>query len=73
MKCIRSRAALSPEAVTPQVGVWIEIYLKDGHYIGYGVTPQVGVWIEIIPGTGDFEIDPVTPQVGVWIEIKSRS
>ena len=34
-------------AVTPFVGVWIEIDLKDALVTQYAVTPFVGVWIEI--------------------------
>ena len=35
-------------AVTPFVGVWIEIYNQSGHYYGVTVAPFVGVWIEIL-------------------------
>ena len=35
-------------AVTPFVGVWIEILLLSRNHIPLYVTPFVGVWIEII-------------------------
>ena len=35
-------------AVTPCVGVWIEIYTPLGSFVTFSsVTPCVGVWIEI--------------------------
>ncbi len=34
-------------AVTPCVGVWIEIILPLPRHQGHSVTPCVGVWIEI--------------------------
>ena len=35
-------------AVTPFVGVWIEIIVKSRSSFVYCVTPFVGVWIEIV-------------------------
>ena len=56
-------------AVTPYVGVWIEMWcygiLKKGEY----VTPYVGVWIEMMKWIKYMSILFVTPYVGVWIEI----
>ena len=37
-------------AVTPFVGVWIEITTASNTCGDYCVTPFVGVWIEIYPG-----------------------
>ena len=59
-------------AVTPRVGVWIEIVSKLRMFMPPNVTPRVGVWIEI-----DFIfprrlVRQVTPRVGVWIEIIKR-
>ena len=56
-------------AVTPFVGVWIEISMDD--YRGYNmcVTPFVGVWIEISYWAESQARKGVTPFVGVWIEI----
>ncbi len=34
-------------AVTPCVGVWIEISFSKFQYLSHSVTPCVGVWIEI--------------------------
>ena len=34
-------------AVTPCVGVWIEIEIFNPGFLSLGVTPCVGVWIEI--------------------------
>ena len=59
-------------AVTPFVGVWIEIFCmlrSDGFSF---VTPFVGVWIEICRGNSYVYRDPVTPFVGVWIEIMKQ-
>ena len=36
-------------AVTPLVGVWIEIGFANSRQIAKPVTPLVGVWIEILP------------------------
>ena len=44
-------------AVTPFVGVWIEISSVVGNIYGRSVTPFVGVWIEI-----DEEITAVLEQ-----------
>ncbi len=56
-------------AVTPCVGVWIEIIWKRNFTTNTDVTPCVGVWIEIPKSAAD-RIDLfVTPCVGVWIEI----
>ena len=56
-------------AVTPCVGVWIEIILSGNIGGTIGVTPCVGVWIEIENGSCNDPIGVVTPCVGVWIEI----
>ena len=60
-------------AVTPFVGVWIEIYHLISRITGNFVTPFVGVWIEIIKQAVKFVSTAVTPFVGVWIEILSRT
>ena len=56
-------------AVTPCVGVWIEIAPPCPRLITPLVTPCVGVWIEIYDYIGMAEDVEVTPCVGVWIEI----
>ena len=56
-------------AVTPFVGVWIEILLHNGKEEAAGVTPFVGVWIEILHPMFCIVTILVTPFVGVWIEI----
>ena len=59
-------------AVTPLVGVWIEIFQYGTSCIyWHEVTPLVGVWIEIGGLNGKMQIRVVTPLVGVWIEIIS--
>ena len=40
--------------VTPRVGVWIEITLRDTSKPSLWVTPRVGVWIEIIAFSRSF-------------------
>ena len=35
-------------AVTPFVGVWIEVHAYQSYNTGGNVTPFVGVWIEVI-------------------------
>ena len=60
---------MSNIAVTPLVGVWIEMSVSYRPYILKLVTPLVGVWIEI---HNQILLDApreVTPLVGVWIEI----
>ena len=39
-------------AVTPFVGVWIEIFMTSGSSGSSVVTPFVGVWIEILKPSG---------------------
>ena len=57
-------------AVTPCVGVWIEIgFGNKVTGVGKSVTPCVGVWIEITSFPRECPIKIVTPCVGVWIEI----
>ena len=56
-------------AVTPLVGVWIEICVLHHLYNGTFVTPLVGVWIEINKVEAIKNAITVTPLVGVWIEI----
>ena len=56
-------------AVTPFVGVWIEIHSPNGIPSGHGVTPFVGVWIEISFFGIGIICNGVTPFVGVWIEM----
>ena len=56
-------------AVTPFVGVWIEILRQLRTIEIIMVTPFVGVWIEIPGETGAKGDKGVTPFVGVWIEI----
>ena len=55
--------------VTPYVGVWIEIYLKEEIEEAQEVTPYVGVWIEMLNSHFLHQSITVTPYVGVWIEI----
>ncbi len=57
-------------AVTPFVGVWIEMVKPVPSDIICDVTPFVGVWIEIFITLLYNLITLVTPFVGVWIEIK---
>ena len=57
-------------AVTPFVGVWIEIVIQKKERMIKDVTPFVGVWIEIIYVFCRTKIAVVTPFVGVWIEIE---
>ena len=56
-------------AVTPRVGVWIEILVRIYCLLQPNVTPRVGVWIEIYYWPGAAHSACVTPRVGVWIEI----
>ena len=56
-------------AVTPLVGVWIEMKKRKNFKRMYCVTPLVGVWIEIETIEDRKVKDLVTPLVGVWIEI----
>ena len=56
-------------AVTPCVGVWIEIHDGNAWVYGDAVTPCVGVWIEILGEIENIMNLSVTPCVGVWIEI----
>ena len=59
-------------AVTPLVGVWIEIRIRIRMVRQESVTPLVGVWIEIkCIELVNPSLD-VTPLVGVWIEIAIR-
>ena len=47
-KCVQEKLVLlCIFAVTPCVGVWIEIIPGSHFYILVNVTPCVGVWIEI--------------------------
>ena len=46
------------EAVTPLVGVWIEINLRTGKMVNLDVTPLVGVWIEIYHSTKTSSVSP---------------
>ena len=57
-------------AVTPFVGVWIEISHVYQLPLIYPVTPFVGVWIEIPKYKAKISFAFVTPFVGVWIEIQ---
>ena len=57
------------QAVTPFVGVWIEINTRRETEKMKNVTPFVGVWIEIIWICAIAGIIVVTPFVGVWIEM----
>ena len=57
-------------AVTPFVGVWIEIASISSCSVASSVTPFVGVWIEITHSVSKITEDRVTPFVGVWIEIR---
>ena len=56
-------------AVTPFVGVWIEILNFTKTVPAETVTPFVGVWIEIVGSDHASAERLVTPFVGVWIEI----
>ena len=56
-------------AVTPCVGVWIEIIASNARAAANYVTPCVGVWIEIRLPAPEQPQRSVTPCVGVWIEI----
>ena len=56
-------------AVTPFVGVWIEISYMIKLLLADIVTPFVGVWIEIYVGNVADYKRWVTPFVGVWIEM----
>ena len=56
-------------AVTPFVGVWIEISSHKSNNVFCFVTPFVGVWIEINKTVLSALSFSVTPFVGVWIEI----
>ena len=56
-------------AVTPLVGVWIEIKKSSISHGNTDVTPLVGVWIEIVSHMNFVTFTNVTPLVGVWIEI----
>ena len=56
-------------AVTPFVGVWIEINFSCVALRDTFVTPFVGVWIEMIVLSLRLKAERVTPFVGVWIEI----
>ncbi len=56
-------------AVTPCVGVWIEILFLVARQNAHNVTPCVGVWIEIEVVRICDRVGVVTPCVGVWIEI----
>ena len=56
-------------AVTPCVGVWIEIWQGDAPGDVNSVTPCVGVWIEMSIKMSLCIVPIVTPCVGVWIEI----
>ena len=56
-------------AVTPLVGVWIEIIVDAIRQQKADVTPLVGVWIEMILSGFMLGWTLVTPLVGVWIEI----
>ena len=56
-------------AVTPFVGVWIEISIIQPRTMDNSVTPFVGVWIEIRHCVYQQGSVWVTPFVGVWIEI----
>jgi len=56
-------------AVTPCVGVWIEIFQPLRRWPHRDVTPCVGVWIEISKYMREFIKEYVTPCVGVWIEM----
>ena len=60
-------------AVTPFVGVWIEIAIECVDVVLKEVTPFVGVWIEIAGGFRGRASGRVTPFVGVWIEIRNWS
>ena len=59
-------------AVTPFVGVWIEIRNVKRKQCSERVTPFVGVWIEILFICSCNQLALVTPFVGVWIEIDIR-
>ena len=56
-------------AVTPFVGVWIEMNDSTISAVSFTVTPFVGVWIEIGKKCTWELYAIVTPFVGVWIEI----
>ena len=56
-------------AVTPFVGVWIEMKNNQCCKKFINVTPFVGVWIEIKSERHKTTRQKVTPFVGVWIEI----
>ena len=60
-------------AVTPFVGVWIEIIFSICNRCNQFVTPFVGVWIEIIHQSLLITGQTVTPFVGVWIEMLNPS
>ena len=60
-------------AVTPCVGVWIEIPLSCYFSRSRLVTPCVGVWIEIYVRVYNLVFCHVTPCVGVWIEIVNEN
>ena len=62
---------MNESAVTPLVGVWIEIYEPIVKFATELVTPLVGVWIEIYYRGAYGICCTVTPLVGVWIEIVS--
>ena len=61
MKLKAAREELSLEAVTPFVGVWIEIGTFGKLLAGESVTPFVGVWIEIQKHEIGTQAKDVTP------------
>ena len=69
LKFESSYSLINISAVTPLVGVWIEIIKKSFNGLGSAVTPLVGVWIEIERVDAGRATVWVTPLVGVWIEI----
>ena len=72
LKLIEGYAVLEHDAVTPCVGVWIEMYLELYSYSHYSSLPAWECGLKFWLVRSNITVVTVTPCVGVWIEITSR-
>jgi|GEM_PF-2640229 len=72
---IMGTAALNAgRGVSPFMGEWIEITLKQGYLVGNPiVSPFMGEWIEIRKNAEQEFWNKVSPFMGEWIEITSAT
>src|SRR5438874_798617 len=66
-------SGLTPTAVAPRAGAWIETCLVITSCNPTLVAPRAGAWIETCPLAGKAFIQTgVAPRAGAWIETCSR-